>query len=1795
MYNLYHFVSLIIKESQVSVCRHPSRKIDSPTIFGAIMLSVFLLLSGPASALDPGTLPTGGKITSGKGSIYSSGNQMTVKQDTRKMIANWDTFNIGKSAGVAFKQPDADSVALNRIYDQNPSQILGSLSANGKVFLLNPSGIVFGKDAQINVGGLVASSLNMADSDFLAGKYNFFSDGQSGSILNQGNISVIPGGVVALIAPKVTNEGTITATSGDVLMAAGNQVSLDFNGDGLISYTINKGAINALAENKGLIQTDGGLVVMTAEAADSLTGAVVNNSGVIQAQTLQNKHGRIVLLSDMASGTTIVGGKLDASAPAGGDGGFIETSAKNVNINDDAVITTAAPKGNTGTWLIDPYDFTIASSGGDVTGAALTTALASNSVTIQTLSGSVSCTGMTCGSGNSSGNGDIFVNDNITWSKNTLTLNAYRNIEINNELFGSGTAKLALFYGQGVGASGNTATYTVNAPINLPAGNNFSTKLGSDGTTVSYYVITSLGADGSTTGTDLQGMKGNRSRNYALGGNIDATGTSEWDTGKGFAPVGYASTPFTGQFDGLGHSITNLTINRPSQDCVGLFGAISGASILKNVGLLGGSVSGSGYVGGLVGEISSGTIRNVYSTGSVSGRVTVGGLVGGNYGTIQNAYSTGSVSGGSVYIGGLVGMNYSGTIQNAYSTSSVSGGGSDIGGLVGMNYSGTIQNAYSTGSVSGSGSSDAVGGLVGLSIYGTIQNAYSTGSVSGGYTDVGGLVGLNDGTIQNAYSTGSVSGGFGNIGGLVGCNHSGTIQNAYSTGSVSGGYSNIGGLVGLNDGTILSSLWNTATSGTTKGIGGGDLTGVTGLTTSQMKTMSSFVGWDISNTGGTSAAWRIYEGNTYPLLRNFLTPLTITADNVTKTYDGMAWSLPLQNVVYSITGADAAGHLFNISTPYGVGSGRNVGSYNPALYSDQYGYDISYVNGTLTVNKYSIIVTAQTNTKTYDGTTTAAVPLITLGSLQGTDTANFTETYDNKNAGTGKTLTASGTVNDGNSGNNYSYTFINDTTGVINQLALTGTAIGAGSSIYGSALNPGVVTFGNIVGSDDVTSTASVDTSTLSSSGNPIAGSYTQTAGAIGGTDSGNYSFAGFTSAANYTINQLALTGTAIGAGSSIYGSALNPGAVTFGNIVGSDDVTSTASVDTSTLSSSGNPIAGSYTQTAGAIGGADSGNYSFAGFTSAANYTINQLDTSVSGTRVYDASTNVAGTDLTNVEANTFGDAVSVTGTGALADKNVGTDKAVTIGSLVLTGTDAGNYKLLTTGNTLSVTPAPLTITALTNTKTYDGGISAAATPTVGGLQGSDTVTGLSETYDNKNAGTSKTLSVATYAVNDGNSGNNYDVTTVDDTTGVINKAPLSVTAQAVKNTKIYDGTTSAAAIPINGQITSGQLYGTDTINFIETYDNKNVGRRKTLTASAVINDGNGGNNYDCIMTSIDNHRGTINKARIYITAQPNTKVYDATTSAAAIPTVSGLMGDDTVTNLSETYTNKNVRTGKTLKVASYTVNDGNSGYNYKVSTIRNTIGVITPAPLTITAMTNTKTYDATTAAAAVPIVSGLLGSDTVTNLKETYDNKNAGTGKTLSVVRYTIRDGNWGRNYTVNTVNDITGVIDPAPLTITAVTNTKTYDGTTSATAKPVITAGKRYGSDRANFIETYDNKNVGTGKTLTPSGTMNDGNGGNNYSYTFLTNNTGVINKATLYITAQPNMKVYDGTTGAAALPVVAGLKGTDTVTNLAEIYSNSNIGTCKILSVADYSVNDDNGGNNYIVKQVNNTRGIITAAP
>ena len=192
--------------------------------------------------------------------------------------------------------------------------------------------MLFGAGSQVNVGGLVSSTLGMSNADFMAGSNTFTGNGSRASIVNQGNLTAAAGGYLALLAPEVRNEGVMTASLGTALLAAGNKVTLNLNNGSLLGYSIDQGAINALADNKQLIKADGGQVLLSAKAMDALTTATVNNTGVIEAKTIQNKAGRIMLMGDMAHGTVNVGGTLDASAPTAGNGGFIETSAATVKI-----------------------------------------------------------------------------------------------------------------------------------------------------------------------------------------------------------------------------------------------------------------------------------------------------------------------------------------------------------------------------------------------------------------------------------------------------------------------------------------------------------------------------------------------------------------------------------------------------------------------------------------------------------------------------------------------------------------------------------------------------------------------------------------------------------------------------------------------------------------------------------------------------------------------------------------------------------------------------------------------------------------------------------------------------------------------------------------------------------------------------------------------------------------------------------------------------------------------------------------------------------------------------------------------------------------------------------------------------------------------------------------------------------------------------------------------------------------------------------------------------------------------
>jgi trimeric autotransporter adhesin len=303
-----------------------------------------------------------------------------------------------------------------------------------------------------------------------------------------------------------------------------------------------------------------------------------------------------------------------------------------------------------------------------------------------------------------------------------------------------------------------------------------------------------------------------------------------------------------------------------------------------------------------------------------------------------------------------------------------------------------------------------------------------------------------------------------------------------------------------------------------------------------------------------------------------------------------------------------------------------------------------------------------------------------------------------------------------------------------------------------------------------------------------------------------------------------------------------------------------------------------------------------------------------------------------------------------------------------------------------------------------------------------------------------------------------------------------------------------------------------------------------------------------------------TVNPAPLTIAATSDTKVYDGTTTSSQTPTYGTLYNGNTVTGLTEAFASKNVlgASGSTLVVSGYIVNDGDGGKDYTVTT-ENASGTITPAALVITATSDTKVYDGTTGSSQTPTYGTLYGGDTVTGLTEAFASKNVlgANGSTLTVTGYTVNDGDGGEDYTV-TIQSAPGTITPTALTITATSDTKVYDGTTSSSQTP--TYGMLYSGDTVTGLtEAFTSKNVvgSNGSTLVVTGyVVNDGDGGKDYTVT-TENAAGTITPTALVITAISDTKVYDGTTSSSQTPTVGTLYGGDTVTGLTEAFTSKNV--------------------------------------
>ncbi|MDZ4732230.1 MAG: filamentous hemagglutinin N-terminal domain-containing protein, partial [Nitrospirota bacterium] len=794
----------------------------------AALASIQILLPTLAAAL-----PTDGQVAAGQATIQQTNSTtLTIQQATDKAILNWNSFSIAANEAVHFVQPSISAIALNRVIGVDPSVILGQLQSNGRIFLVNPNGILFGSGAQINVGGLLATTLQIRDDDFMAGRYLFAQDPLKSlkSVVNQGTIQVSDHGFVVLAAPGVSNEGIIVANLGTAVLASGKTVTVDLMGDGLINYAISGKILNLVTghdgtplssavSNSGTIQADGGQVILSAKASGDIFSSVVNQSGVIRARSLVNHEG-VVQLDGGNSGLVQVAGTLDASGLSTSQkGGQVSVLGQSVQLRDSANINVSGDVGG-GRVLV----------GGNYQGAG---SEPNATTTVVAASASINADAITQGDG-----GRV-----IVWADG------------HTSYAGNISAKGGLSGGNGgfVEVSGkNTLDFTGRVDTSAPVGRTGTLLLDPSDITISTAADSNISAGPTFTGTALTSNLNVTTLQTALGtnnvivdttspfggaGNITVSNAVSWASGNflelrahnditvnaGISSTGLGILRLIANQDGIGggniainaaisarlggvqlsgvgvtsiaagtiittglgdQNAGNVTIN--ATGAVNLAGAITatgGAASASNPGRAGGTVniSGVGVTTGIVTATgSAGNGANQFGGNGGTIQVTsTGGVTTGNVAASGGTAGTGTANGGT---GGTISVTNSGAGNVSLGTITASAGNA-IG--TGASAAGSVSATNSaagaflqTGAINTVGGSNGTGGAVTLSSAGALQfSAASTIQTTGGTALVGttgrtgGAVNLSGTTITTTgaiTTSGSAGNGADQAGGHAG-------------------------------------------------------------------------------------------------------------------------------------------------------------------------------------------------------------------------------------------------------------------------------------------------------------------------------------------------------------------------------------------------------------------------------------------------------------------------------------------------------------------------------------------------------------------------------------------------------------------------------------------------------------------------------------------------------------------------------------------------------------------------------------------------------------------------------------------------------------------------------------------------------------------------------------------------------------------------------------------------------------------------------------------------------------------
>lgn len=785
----------------------------------ALWVSLALAVWSVPMAHAAGPLPQGGTFVRGQGAISSGTTSLTIVQSSSRGVIDWHSFSIGDGNTVAFN--NGAGATLNRITGGDPSSILGKLTATGSLYLINPQGILVGPSGVVSTGGrFVASTLDICNDAFIQGGDALTLSGTSdASVINLGRISSRGGDVFLIARSAVINAGAVSAPNGTAEMAAGENV--------LLQDSTGNRQVFVQAGSRGTVVNEGRIMAaqVSLQAADGNVYALAGGGTRIRATGTANRDGHVWLVAE--SGRVEQRGTISAHN-ADASGGTVDTQAVQLAFGRHATV-------DAGQWNISTPALTI----DDAAAHALQRSLnKGTSVDITT-------------TGSNGAGGDLDVASNLAWHGGaSLSLAAYHNVSVPNgtTVANDGAANLILRAdASGIDNGGSvsnlgtldwskstgaiSAFYDTNGTYR--AGTQLINTTWTPGPysglltqSTAYKLVNSL--------DDLEGVASDLAGNYALGKNVDAGATSDGS----YIPLGDINTPFTGQFDGLGNTVSSLTLGRmvagdavrQSVGAMGLFGVIGEKGVVRDLG-----VNGNGHLGpfivanvGLLAGTSFGTVVHV----STSGNLNIG-----DAGPVAPMNADGTTA------GGLLGANF-GTVMRS-SSAVVSTTGGTLGGLVGEN-GGAIVQSFATGALTSLGyTNEGAGGLVGYNT-GTIKQSYSTSP-----------------TLLRDYCRGGVGRPCGGAG-LVVVN-SGTISQSFATGPVTQPFYQPIGVARTNDGAIANDVyWNKDTTTAVVGVVyGTPISPSNGLTTAQMSTPASFASYDF----GTAGVWAMPVGATHPVLR----------------------------------------------------------------------------------------------------------------------------------------------------------------------------------------------------------------------------------------------------------------------------------------------------------------------------------------------------------------------------------------------------------------------------------------------------------------------------------------------------------------------------------------------------------------------------------------------------------------------------------------------------------------------------------------------------------------------------------------------------------------------------------------------------------------------------------------------------------------------------------------------------------------------------------------------------------------